>query len=110
MTAVGQTVLKMIDLAPGVVPHRNGDGALGDDVAGQAEALEWQARRREGLSAAHALTGRDVHREDASREQAVLDRLEIRLAVMQQGTAGCSRRNGQVLAERGGELETQRGG
>ena len=110
MAAVGQAVLEMIDLAPGVVPHRNGDGALGDDVAGQADALEWQPRRSEGLGAAHALPTRDVHREYASRDQAVLDRLEIRLAVTQQGAAGRPRRNGQILAERGGEPEAQRGG
>ena len=67
MAAVGHTVLKMIDLAPGVVPHRNGDGALCDDVAGQADALEWQPRRSEGLGAAHALPGRNIHREHASR-------------------------------------------
>ena len=102
MAAVGQAVLEVIDLAPGVVPHRNGDGALGDDVAGQVDALEWQARRSEGLGAAHALPGRDVHREHASRDQAVLDRLEIRFAVTQQGAAGRPRRNDQVLAERGG--------
>ena len=110
MTAVGQAVLEVIDLAPGVVPHRNGDGALSDDVAGQAEALEWQARRREGLGAAHALPGRDVYREHASRDQAVLDRLEICFAVTQQGAAGRPRRNGQILAERGGKPEAQRGG
>ena len=63
MAAVGQAVLEVIDLAPGVVPLRNGDGALGDDVAGQADALEWQPRRSEGLGAAHALPTWDVHRE-----------------------------------------------
>ena len=89
----------------------DGDRALGDGLAGQAKALEGLPGGGECFGAANALPRGNAHRQSTPRgNQAVLDRLEIGLAVIQQGPAGGSGRNDQISSQGGGQAEAQRSG